>query len=384
MSKAKGLATQEFEQEVVQGQEVAVYDTMGGLSIKQAVKNMIANKADMDQFIKGVMVEGEDFGVIPGTKNKTLLKPGAEKLCQLLGLTVTFKALEVLREPNAMEPELIFYRYRCTLIRADGSVASEGEATASSGERVHCRESSKWVYENKATEAEKSMGTRVQKKSQKGGTYWVYEIKSDINPADMENTICKKAQKRAHMAATLTAGRLSCSFTQDVEEDPAMYDMQEIPHDQQSQGPPDNQAPATQQQPAQQKKGRGRPPGTGKNQQQQAAPAQQQAPAPQQQAPPPQNSPAAAAATQGNAAGQGADPVVETLGNPEQIHANVIQMIDECDTLEKLHKVAVDLKPTIDALPHLAKEACIKRGKIKKHLLENPPAPPAQEDAGAF
>ena len=39
------------------------------------------------QFTKKVMKSGKDYGVIPGTDKPTLLKPGAEKLCSLFGLT---------------------------------------------------------------------------------------------------------------------------------------------------------------------------------------------------------------------------------------------------------------------------------------------------------
>src|SRR5688572_15251827 len=34
--------------------------------------------------------EGEDYGVIPGTKKPTLLKPGAEKICNVYGLVPSF------------------------------------------------------------------------------------------------------------------------------------------------------------------------------------------------------------------------------------------------------------------------------------------------------
>jgi len=46
------------------------------------IKGAQARLAQLREFFKVVMVEGEDYGVIPGTEKKSLWKPGAEKLCE--------------------------------------------------------------------------------------------------------------------------------------------------------------------------------------------------------------------------------------------------------------------------------------------------------------
>ncbi|NLM12729.1 MAG: hypothetical protein GX209_03130 [Epulopiscium sp.] len=39
----------------------------------------------LEEFIKKYMIKGEDYGEIPGISKPTLLKPGAEKLCDVFG-----------------------------------------------------------------------------------------------------------------------------------------------------------------------------------------------------------------------------------------------------------------------------------------------------------
>jgi hypothetical protein len=42
------------------------------------------------EFTRRIMVRDQDFGEIPGTNKPTLLKPGAEKLCNFFGLEPEF------------------------------------------------------------------------------------------------------------------------------------------------------------------------------------------------------------------------------------------------------------------------------------------------------
>jgi len=47
------------------------------------------------EYTRQMMVAGRDFGVVPGTGDKpTLLKPGAEKLASLFGLSPLFELME--------------------------------------------------------------------------------------------------------------------------------------------------------------------------------------------------------------------------------------------------------------------------------------------------
>ena len=56
------------------------------VEIEPAYQNAISQTANhykvMVAFVKAQMQKEIDYGVIPGTKKPTLLKPGAEKLCR--------------------------------------------------------------------------------------------------------------------------------------------------------------------------------------------------------------------------------------------------------------------------------------------------------------
>jgi hypothetical protein len=116
-----------------------------------------------------------DYGVIPGTKKPTLLKPGSEKLCRLFSLR---PHIELLNSIVDFEKPLFYFHYRCSLHRKEEMV----------GEADGCCNS----LENK------------YKKQQ----YKVF---------DLTNTICKIAQKRALVAAVLSSCGASEFFTQDLE-----------------------------------------------------------------------------------------------------------------------------------------------------------------------
>ena len=50
----------------------------------------LARRAAIVEFTRRIMVKDQDFGEIPGTNKPTLLKPGAEKLCNFFGLEPEF------------------------------------------------------------------------------------------------------------------------------------------------------------------------------------------------------------------------------------------------------------------------------------------------------
>src|SRR5690606_1545692 len=48
----------------------------------------------LQSFFKEVMVEGEDYGKIPGTDKPTLYKAGAEKLCEFYGYSIVIADIQ--------------------------------------------------------------------------------------------------------------------------------------------------------------------------------------------------------------------------------------------------------------------------------------------------
>ena len=159
-------------------------------------------------FVRQIMREGTDYGVIPGTKKKSLLKPGAEKLCTLFGLSAQFDLME---KEQDWEYEFFHYRYKCTLSR-DGKVMGNGEGSCNSKEDKY-----RWRKkpEKYATEEEKKAAVkRVYNDEYR--SYTLYLPNTEI--CSQVNTLQKMAQKRALTAAVLITINASDFFTQDLEE----------------------------------------------------------------------------------------------------------------------------------------------------------------------
>ena len=129
----------------------------------------------MVAFVKAQMQRDVDYGVIPGTKKPTLLKPGAEKLLRLFNLR---PHLELIQYVVDFDKPLFHYHYRCSLYRSS-ELVGQGDGCCN------------------------SMEMKYQKQK-----YRIYDI---------TNTICKMAQKRALLAAVLCSCGASEFFTQDLE-----------------------------------------------------------------------------------------------------------------------------------------------------------------------
>lgn len=105
---------------------------MPAMSIESAVERYNA----VTEFVSRVLRNEVDYGVIPGTDKRTLLKPGAEKLTTFFGLSTRFQLLERIEdwtgEQHNGEP-FFYYLYRCQLFRGDVLIA-EGDASCNSRE----------------------------------------------------------------------------------------------------------------------------------------------------------------------------------------------------------------------------------------------------------
>jgi hypothetical protein len=243
-------------------QRVRAEDFLPLLTVDQAVHR----KNQINEFIGKVLNEAKDYGTIPGSSKRCLLKPGAEKLCSIFGLAPRYETVEVIEdwtgEKHGGEP-LFYYEYRCLLSRGDRT-AGEGIGSCNSWESKYRY---RWVTEGNlppGTDVRKlaSRESRVIefdfaiKKAETGGQYgkpaeywkrwqdaiddgtatetqketrsgkvmaaWEmggvqYRIPND-QFADVINTCQKMAQKRALVAAVLVVTNCSDSFTQDVED----------------------------------------------------------------------------------------------------------------------------------------------------------------------
>lgn len=161
-----------------QNRELVVPERQDDMVPSFAVSMVEAQKrfTELQRFIQAQMVEGEDYGNIPGCKKPSLFKPGAEKLCSIYGFSPRFKMDDSVKD---WERGFFHYQIKSELVsKRTGIVIAEGVGSCNSKEK-------KWI-------------------SQDG-----YSI---------NNTILKMAKKRALVDAVLTATRTSGLFTQDIED----------------------------------------------------------------------------------------------------------------------------------------------------------------------
>ena len=87
----------------------------------------------MQEFVKEMMVDGVDFGRIQGIQKPTLLKPGAEKLCDIYGFQ---KTVEVTHRVEDWDQGFFMYEVKVTLTsNASGYVEAEGVGSCNRREK---------------------------------------------------------------------------------------------------------------------------------------------------------------------------------------------------------------------------------------------------------
>ncbi|MEE0686952.1 MAG: hypothetical protein UEA60_09935 [Lachnospiraceae bacterium] len=130
---------------------------------------------EMNRFIDTVLIAGVDYGIIPHCSKPSLLKSGAEKILNYLGLIARTDITNRVEDYNVG-----FFSYECKvyLIDYNGVVKGEGVGITNTREGKYA----------------KSNGYSVQ------------------------NVVLKMAKKRALVDAALNVGNLSARFTQDVED----------------------------------------------------------------------------------------------------------------------------------------------------------------------
>lgn len=130
---------------------------------------------EMNRFIESVLVAGTDYGVIPHCNKPTLLKSGAEKILNYLGLIARTEIVNRVEDYNT---GFFSYESKVYLVDYNGVVKGEGIGITNTREGRYA----------------KSSGYAVQ------------------------NTVLKMAKKRALVDAALNVGNLSARFTQDMED----------------------------------------------------------------------------------------------------------------------------------------------------------------------
>jgi hypothetical protein len=234
------------------------------INADNAIENAQNRKRIVSTLRQTTLVEGVDFGVVPGTQKPTLLKPGAERLCSALGFAPVF---EVSSKVENWSDDCAFFHYEvtCKLIHIDsGLIIATGIGSCNSKENRY-----RWRWVNRddvplwldiptlktrnseivefdfavekaettgkygkpaeywqafKTALENGTARRIKKKDAKqverdaiaiGDTQ--YRIPND-EIFTLVNTFQKMACKRALIAAILIGANASEFFTQDVED----------------------------------------------------------------------------------------------------------------------------------------------------------------------
>ncbi|WP_345948678.1 hypothetical protein ABDD95_17700 [Mucilaginibacter sp. PAMB04274] len=182
--------------------------------MQSSITHMAQMRNALIAFTKEVLVKDQDYGVVPGVQKPTLLKPGAEKLMNLYGLSVEFECTDKVLD---IQSKFIAYTYKATAKNRDGRIVTQCEGSVNSFEPKYRYV---WLEKAKPVQAtQDKLKAEGNGKFRKGATGWSWVERTE-NPdlLGLQNTMQKMAQKRAFVGAILLATNASEFFTQDVED----------------------------------------------------------------------------------------------------------------------------------------------------------------------
>ncbi|MDD4984158.1 MAG: hypothetical protein PHQ43_00015 [Dehalococcoidales bacterium] len=212
------------------GNEVTVYENSPA---PLTVADVRAQVNLIQEVMRGVMVENEHYGVIPGTGSKpSLLKAGAEKLIMTFRLVPDIEedVIELDRGHREYRVKVRLYNINKVFLGAGVGACTtmEGKYRFRTGPVELTNNPVPKEYWNLRKEnpgkAQELIGGKgfSTKKNDQG--QWVIAIQGEKvehdNPADYYNTCLKMAKKRALVDACLTVTAASDIFTQDIEDMP--------------------------------------------------------------------------------------------------------------------------------------------------------------------
>lgn len=188
-----------------------------------------AIKDQMDQvhkLMKTVMKEDEHYGIIPGTKKRSLYKQGAEKLSMMFRLAPKYDIENIDLGEGHREVRVL-----CKIIHIPSqTIQSQGVGSCSTMEvKYRYRNVAGFDVtdeaipqdskENKVAYRAKGFGMQKVDDQWRWVKYKSGERQENPDIADVYNTVLKMAKKRAHIDGILTATAASDIFTQDYEPD---------------------------------------------------------------------------------------------------------------------------------------------------------------------
>lgn len=198
------------------------------------LKAMQVGQHRVRQIQRSLMRDGIDYGIIPGTKNPTLLKPGAEVLSDTYQLRAEFITEREIGD-GVDSPALRFtstcYLHLGTL---EGPRVGMGKGAANShepryrwrqGQRIcpNCnkptirRSKEEWGGGWYCSKRDDGCGTNYDKGDPAIENQDVGQ-QENPDPHGLENTLLKMSEKRAHVDAVIRTLAIAGLFTQDVED----------------------------------------------------------------------------------------------------------------------------------------------------------------------
>ncbi|HCR84990.1 MAG TPA: hypothetical protein DIW07_16620, partial [Lachnospiraceae bacterium] len=95
-----------------------------------SVRNKLAQISQFQNVVKSTLKSGHDYGEVGGVTKPALLKPGAEKILMLMGLSSEYDIIEKLED---YDKDVFAYTLKCTL-KKNGMKITEGVGSCNSKE----------------------------------------------------------------------------------------------------------------------------------------------------------------------------------------------------------------------------------------------------------
>ena len=201
---------------------------------ERSVEDVVGRVVKVQHLMKTVLLEGEHFGVIPGTKKPTLYQPGAQLLGFMFKLAPSF-IIDTVNLDGGHREHTVTCSLTCGAVFVAEGVGScssmESKYRWRKGGRVcpACRAGTikRSTFGNKGWYCFAKIGgcgAKFEPEAEEITSQEGDEGGRQENPdiADVYNTVLKMAKKRAFVDATLTATAASNIFTQDLEDMPSV------------------------------------------------------------------------------------------------------------------------------------------------------------------
>lgn len=176
---------------------------------RDRVDHLIARAQIIDDAINRRMKDGVHYGLIPGTKRKSLLKPGAETLQELFGLS-SASDIEIIAYPGEHRE----VRAKCTISAPDGTMIAQRSGICTTYEtkyRYRTENTGAVVpgdYWKKGAPEYKNpdvLGGADFFPRKVDGQWLIFHQIAVTNQPDNWHTVGSMAEKRAYVAAIIVA-----------------------------------------------------------------------------------------------------------------------------------------------------------------------------------